>query len=154
MDRVESVLLFFASTGTGVMAGLFFVFSNTVMPALRRIEPQAGLRAMKSINSVILNPIFLGLFLGLIALTVYFVVSYLWRGGGFLPFLASLIYLMGVVGVTTAYNVPLNHALAAISDDDQATAAFRDSYLKDWSFWNHVRSLSCIATFVLLLIHT
>ncbi len=44
-------LTFAAAIGSGLMAGLFFVFSVTVMTALGKLPAPAGIAAMQSINS-------------------------------------------------------------------------------------------------------
>ena len=50
--------------GCGLIAGLFFAFSIAVMQALARLPAAGGIAAMQSINSAILNPLFLAVFLG------------------------------------------------------------------------------------------
>ena len=64
MDKIVSILNIISVLGTGLMAGVFFVFSVAIMRALERITPFSGMWAMQSINIYILNPIFLGVFLG------------------------------------------------------------------------------------------
>ena len=57
----------------------------------------------------------------------------------------SVLYLVGAVGVTAAYNVPLNNALAGLDPAAPGTdAAWRD-YLSRWTAGNHVRALACLA---------
>jgi uncharacterized membrane protein len=41
------------------MAGVFFTFSAFVMQALGKLPSGEGIRAMRTINQVILNPLFL-----------------------------------------------------------------------------------------------
>ena len=53
-----------AALGCGLIAGVFFGFSSFVMPALARLRPAQGVRAMQSINVVVLNRWFLGVLLG------------------------------------------------------------------------------------------
>jgi uncharacterized membrane protein len=50
---------FFATLGCGLMAGLFFAFSNFVMRALCNLSPTKGIATMQSINVTALNPLFL-----------------------------------------------------------------------------------------------
>ena len=47
-----------------LMAGLFFIFSVCIMTALGRLAPASGIAAMQSINVIILNGIFLTVFMG------------------------------------------------------------------------------------------
>ncbi|WP_431307854.1 DUF1772 domain-containing protein [Devosia nitrariae] len=61
-------LAFAGALGSGLMAGMFYVFSFCIMPALGRLSPEAGIRAMQAINVTVLVPIFLGVFLGMAVL--------------------------------------------------------------------------------------
>jgi uncharacterized membrane protein len=47
-------LTIFASVSTAMLAGIYFIFSNTIMPSLRRIAP--GPETMQLINRIIQNP--------------------------------------------------------------------------------------------------
>ena len=64
MDSLVPILTFLAALGSGPMAGFFLAFSATVMWALKRQPPAAGISAMQAINVVVLNPLFLGTFFG------------------------------------------------------------------------------------------
>jgi len=64
IDRPVLSLMFAAAIGSGLIAGVFFAFSSFVMPALRRLPAAQGVAAMQSINIMVLNPMFLGVFLG------------------------------------------------------------------------------------------
>ena len=111
------MLTFVAALGSGLMAGLFFAFSNSVMGALARLPEAEGIAAMNSINVVILNPLFLTVFLGTAAVCVIAAAMALfqWNAAGSVWLLAgSLFYLAGIIVVTMAFNVPLNDALAAV----------------------------------------
>ena len=54
----------------------------------------------------------------------------------------ALCYLLGILGVTVFCNVPRNERLAKLDPADAATAAAWQRYLRDWTAWNHVRSLA------------
>ena len=64
IDQLLSVLTLVAALGCGLIAGVFFAFSTFVMRALARLSPSEGIAAMQSINITVLNPWFLGAFLG------------------------------------------------------------------------------------------
>ena len=57
-------LILLTALGSALMAGTFFAFSNFVMPALGKLPAEQGLAAMQSINRVVLNPLFLSVFVG------------------------------------------------------------------------------------------
>jgi uncharacterized membrane protein len=58
------VLTLLAALGSGLMAGVFFAFSAFVMRALAQLAPPHGMAAMQAINVAVLNPLFLGTFIG------------------------------------------------------------------------------------------
>lgn len=62
--NVETASTFLAALGSGLMAGTFFAFLMLVMGALGRLPPDHGLAAKKSINVVVLDPMFLVVFVG------------------------------------------------------------------------------------------
>jgi uncharacterized membrane protein len=112
-----TILLWFAAIGCGLAAGLYFAFSTFIMSALSRIDQAHGISAMKSINTTILNSLFMPLFWGTtLASFILFVVGFVRRGEpGAMPMLAGgLIYVVGMLLCTALLNVPLNNALAAV----------------------------------------
>jgi uncharacterized membrane protein len=64
MDHLISVVGTMALLGSAVVGGIFFAFSSFVMKALARVPSAEGIGAMQSINVVVLNPSFLGAFIG------------------------------------------------------------------------------------------
>lgn len=151
------VLTFAAALGSALMAGTFFAFSSFVMRALGRLPPAQGIAAMQSINVAVINPWFLGVFLGTaIACAALGVLSLLgWSEPGAAWGLAgSLLYLGGTIFVTMRFNVPLNDRLAKADPDSTAGAELWARYLSDWTFWNHVRTaapLAALACFIYAL---
>ncbi len=65
----------FAALGCGLMAGLFFAFSVSVMRALARLPAAEGIVAMQAINVAILNPVFLMAFFGTAAACVLVLIA-------------------------------------------------------------------------------
>ena len=63
-DKLLVALTLVSALGCGLVAGVFFAFSAFVMKALSRLSPRYGIVAMQSINVAVLNPWFLGTFLG------------------------------------------------------------------------------------------
>lgn len=148
MDRVTTAATFLAALGSGLMAGLFFAFSTSVMSALGRISPPAGISAMQAVNVTILNPIFFVVFFGTAVLSVLLALAALagWTEGGTYWLLAGgALYLAGCMVVTIVFNVPLNNALAAVAADGAEGAALWKRYLAEWVPWNHVRTVACLA---------
>lgn len=54
------------------------------------------------------------------------------------------LYVIGMFVVTMVFNVPLNNALAALQPSAPEAGAVWAAYLKDWTFWNHVRTVASV----------
>jgi len=141
-------LKLFSALGCGLIAGVFFAFSTFVMSALARLQPSQGIAAMQSINITVINPWFMAAFLGTAAACIFLAISSLlkWHqpGAAYL-LLGSLLYLVGTVGVTIVFNVPLNDALATVKPGSPDGVNLWASYLANWTVWNHVRTAAALA---------
>jgi uncharacterized membrane protein len=142
-----------AAVGSGLMAGLLFAFSNSVMKALTRLPPEQGMAAMQLINVTIINPIFLLLFLGTavscVVLTLY-AVRQQQSTTTILLLVGSVLYLVGTLGVTMVFNVPLNNTLAGSKAAVSVAPHVWPSYVKAWLVWNHLRTFFSFAAAVSL----
>jgi uncharacterized membrane protein len=56
----------------------------------------------------------------------------------------AVLYLFGTVGVTMAFNVPLNDRLDVLNAESVETARFWLIYLSEWMQWNHVRTITAV----------
>ena len=142
------LLTFLAAIGAGVVGGVFFAFSNFVMPALARLPASGGIAAMNSINITVITPTFMtALFgTGLVCLVLIAGAILGWsQPGSFWLLAGALIYLVGNPIVTMMFNVPLNDALAAVDPASSDGAAAWAGYLRNWVMWNHVRTVTAIA---------
>ncbi len=143
--------------GCGLIAGVFFAFSTFVMSALARLEPKQGIATMQSINITAINPLFMTALFGTAATCIFLAVSSLlkWhQPGAVYLFVGSLLYLVGTVGVTIAFNVPMNEALAIVEPSSTEGVNLWASYLTNWTTWNHVRTLAALTAGTLLTIAT
>lgn len=148
IDHSLFALKLFSALGCGLIAGVFFAFSTFVMSALARLQPSQGIAAMQSINITVINPLFMTAFLGTGAACIFLAISSLlkWHqpGAAYL-LLGSLLYLVGTVGVTIVFNVPLNDALATVKPDSPDGVKLWASYLANWTVWNHIRAAAALA---------
>jgi uncharacterized membrane protein len=155
MDEVRTGLVVSTAVGCGLMAGIYVTFSAIVMPSLRQRPAAEGIGVMQTINVVIVNPLFLLLFLGTAATSLALIVVAL-RSPAPVAHLdvvaAGALYLIGSIVVTGVANVPRNDALDALDPDGVGAADAWSRYLGGWTAWNHVRSVSCSAALVLLLV--
>ena len=148
LDRWLVVVVFAASLGSGLIAGVFFAFSTFVMRALARRPVAEGVAAMQAINVTVINPLFLGTFLGTaVACGPAIIGAWLqWdRPGAGWVLAGALCYLVGTFGLTLACNVPLNNALAGVAPTGSDAARIWSHYLSRWTMWNHVRTGAALA---------
>lgn len=147
------VLKLFAALGCGLMAGVFFAFSTFVMSALARLQPPQGIAAMQSINITAINPLFMTVLFATAAACIFLAVSsLLMRHQPSVAYLllGSLLYLVGTIGVTIVFNVPLNDALAKVDPSSPNSMNLWATYLANWTFWNHIRTAAALAAAALL----
>lgn len=152
---MTQLLLGAGIVSTGLVAGLFFGWSVSVIPGTRRLDSAGYVNLMQHVNREILTPRFLVLFVGVpIVLGAAAIAQF--RSGdhrrGALVAASAVTYLVGVFGVTAARNVPLNDALDSFdlagSTGDQIEAR-RRSYEVPWNRWNTVRAVANVAAFTL-----
>jgi uncharacterized membrane protein len=147
-------LLWFCAIGCGLLGGLYFAFSTFVMTSLGRIGQVAGISAMNAINVDIVRSPFIPIFFGttLASAALAGLAIFRWGEPGALAMMAGgIIYVLGMFVVTVVFNVPLNNALAAVDPASADAASLWARYLKDWTFWNHVRTIACIAAGALFI---
>lgn len=130
----------------GVMAGVFFAFSVSVMIGLDRIRADQAILAMQSINRKILNPVFLTTFVGApiaAAVTGALLLTLGKRTAGILFLLAGAMYVLGALMPTVAVNVPMNDKLdvANVPSDMQEAARTWSDYSTRWTRWNTMRAV-------------
>lgn len=144
-------LLVAAVVGSGVVSGLLFIFSNTIMAALARQGPDAGAAVMVAINAIILNPLFFLFFMGTVVLSVAAagVALATAHEARVLVVGAGALYVAGVFLVTAAVNVPLNDQLAAVVPGTDGARALWTLYLQRWTRWNTVRTVAGVGAAVL-----
>ncbi|WP_410209881.1 DUF1772 domain-containing protein [Aquirhabdus sp.] len=147
IDKIIFPFTLFGALGSGLVAGIFFAFSNFVMTALARIQPVSGIAAMQSINIVVLNPLFMFIFMGTALISIVFIML------GFTPWrspnavwlgIASVLYL-GCFIITATVNVPLNDTLAAVDPNSVGVVETWRNYVEKWTLWNHVRTICSLA---------
>lgn len=150
---------FIAAISCALIAGIFFIFSNTVMPSLAQLSYGQGVKAMQNINNIILNPLFFIIFIGpaLISLILLSMQVLSTQLATSIPLIvACLSYFIGSFVVTIIFNVPMNDELKAIVHPHAfETSQIWSRYLKDWVFWNNVRAIASLvasASFIFALI--
>ena len=156
--KSETIILALAILLTGLMAGIFFTWSNAVKPGIGKLSDIEYLRALQSMNRVILNNAFKIIFLGAIIVVALVPVFYfnLYPKNIFWLFVFTLvIYWIGVFGVTVSGNIPLNEILdktnlESITSEEIKT--LRKSIEVKWNNFNLIRCISSGITFILLIV--
>lgn len=145
MSSLTTSAVIVALLGSALVGGVFFAFSSFIMKALARLPAGEGIAAMQSINVVVLNRSFLGVFIGtaVVSLLVVLLAVVSWGSGPAPWYLAGAVsYLIGTFVVTGVGNVPLNNRLAAVSAPD--AAAVWEHYLERWTRLNTLRTAAAL----------
>jgi uncharacterized membrane protein len=154
-DDLLVALTVVTALGCGLVAGVLFAFSSFVMKALARLPAPQGIAAMNSINVFAVTPAFMTALFGTAAACVAVILWALvdWHDS-FGPYLlaGSGLYLVGTIGVTMAYNVPRNNALAAVDPDSADGASYWARYSREWTAANHLRVIAGLGAAALLTI--
>ncbi|MFF3646018.1 DUF1772 domain-containing protein [Streptomyces sp. NPDC002564] len=151
IDGPYFVLTVLGALACGLVAGVFTAFSTFVMKGLAALPPAQGIAAMNRINVAAVGPAFMAVFLGATGLcAVLAVVTFvLWPDGATVELLlGSALFLVGSFGVTVVANIPRNDALAEVDQDSAEGAAYWHAYVREWTRWNHVRSVASAAATV------
>ncbi|MFF0745815.1 DUF1772 domain-containing protein [Streptomyces sp. NPDC004111] len=150
METARLASLIAAISTMGLVSGLFYGFSVSVMPALRRTQDDRSvIDVMQRINVAILNGWFVLGYIGAFLFTAVALALHVPSDGrGVLPpLIAALVCYLASMGVTNKVNIPLNNALekagpvARIPDPTAVRRAFEGP----WARANVWRTLLCTA---------
>ncbi|NID08576.1 anthrone oxygenase family protein [Fibrivirga algicola] len=155
----STITLLFATVCVGLMAGLFFAYSFSVMPALSQLDDHQYLSTMQSINRAIQNPAFFTAFFGaLLALPLATYLTHTTQSGTtafWLLLAATIVYGVGVFLVTVVGNIPINEALDALdltSAPKESLSSQRQLFETRWVTLNFVRTACSLAAFLCSLL--
>ncbi|MBF6421758.1 DUF1772 domain-containing protein [Nocardia farcinica] len=139
---------------TGLIAGVFYAYAISVMPALAGTDDRTIVEVMQKVNVAILNPWFLAPFVGTVACTVLAAALHL--GGAqrttLVWILVALVLDIAAFAVTAGLNVPLNERLAAAGDPAAMVdpAAVRAGFEAAWVRYNIGRAVLHTLAFLVL----
>ena len=143
---------------TGLAAGLFYSYACSVTGGLGKLSDREYVMAFQSINRAILNPWFFASFMGsLIALPLATWLSYhadvnfsFW-----LLLSATVIYVVGLFGVTMVGNVPLNNMVDRFNINTaspQELFSLREKFEASWNKLNLIRTIAAVLSFLLTIL--
>jgi uncharacterized membrane protein len=151
----ELIVLVMAGTLTALLAGLFFAFSVAINDGLARLSDGEYVRAMQSINRVILNPVFYLTFMGPVLLLPTAMVLQWGRPSAIALALAAAMYIFGTFGLTMRGNVPLNNVLDAVDTaraSDREMSAARSQFERPWNRLHTIRTGAAITATILVFV--
>ncbi|CAN5558852.1 DUF1772 domain-containing protein [soil metagenome] len=146
MTGITKALTIAGAVGAAVSGGVFFAFSTFVMKGLRDLPAPQGIAAMQAINRAAPSPLFMTALFGTAAISFALAVVAVRRLGqttSVYLLVGGALYLVVIV-LTAAYHVPRNDALALIDPTDPGAARVWVDYARDWTLWNHLRTLCSI----------
>ena len=154
-DVLREAVLIAATLTMGLMAGVFGIYSNAIMPGLRRTDDRTFVTAFQSIDRAIINPAFMATFLGALLLTALAALLHLaGEGRSLLPWIVvALVLYLVVFVVTIRVNVPRNNEIKAAGEVDSLgdLQSVRERFDEArWVRWNHLRAFASILAFGLL----
>lgn len=147
---LHNLSLVLATITTGLIAGLFWGFSISVMIALRGVDDRTFIEVMQRINAAIQNGPFAAAFLGAPLFTIVVIVLDLLGGRGLsVPVTAGFVLYAVSLAMTFGRNIPLNNQLDAAGRAGRVAdpAAARKRFEAAWNRWNLLRALASIAAF-------
>lgn len=152
MESFSVVIELFAIVSFMLMAGLYFIFSNTIMKVLSQLPNAQGAKVMAKINDVIINPVFFVFFFGSALSAAYLVYDSLFVNREIMTFAAGTIFVLGSFLSTVLFNVPLNNRLKHAVDNKVNLETVWLEYLRKWTKWNHLRAIVSLVSAIILII--
>ena len=120
MEFLRGAVLVVAAMSMGLMAGVFGLYANTIMPGLRRTDDRTFIGAFQAIDRAIINPLFMATFVGALLTTGLAAALHVADDvRSVLPWcVAAFVLYLWVFVSTIAVNVPLNDGIKAAGDPD------------------------------------
>lgn len=142
----------------GLIAGLLYGYDCSIIKGFRNLTDREYLGAFQSINRAILNPYFFLSFMG--SLLVLPVVTWLSYKAAtpisfYLLLAATVVYVIGVFGVTMFGNVPLNNQLDQFdlaNTSPDGLRAMRQKFEINWNKFHAIRTYAAMLSFLLAII--
>ena len=160
MDLLD-ISLIFSITLCSLVSGFIFTYAIIVMPGLSNLNDKEFIRAFQVTDAVIQNnqPIFMLTWIGSIVSLLSTILTSIISFGlseTWLVVLFSVVYLLGVQGITIAIHIPLNNQIQKVLIEELNDESIKEERLKferKWNFFNNIRtSFSILVTLLQLII--
>jgi len=142
----------------GLTAGIFYCWSVSVTPGLALLSDKEYITTFQQLNKAIQNPLFFLCIMGtmfLLPLSTWVHFQKPLPLSFWLLLAASIIYFVGVMGVTMGANVPMNNEMDVFNTATATIAelsAKRIAFEAKWNFLNNIRTISCILCLTLTVL--
>lgn len=153
----KTIVLLLTTLLTGLLAGIFFTWSNAITPGIGRLDDINYLRAFQNMNQTIVTQLFLVIIMGPVFLS--FATAYLYKSNHLYIFwlllIAAILYFVGVFLVTIMGNIPLNNLLDKTDLTNislENARSLRDQFELKWNNLHLVRTITSVLSFFLLII--
>ena len=159
MDLLD-ISLIFSILSCSLVGGFIFMYAIIVMPGFSNLNDKDFIRAFRVTDTIIQNkqPLFMLTWIGsivsllgtILTSVVVFGLSETW-----LVVLFSVVYLLGVHGITIAIHIPLNNNIQKVLIEglnDKAIMDERVKFERKWNYFNNIRTSVSISVSLLLLI--
>ena len=142
----------------GLIAGLLFSYACSVNLGLHHLSDAEYVKAMQAINIEIQNFYFFTVFMGILLLlpiSTWLSFSSINKTAFYLWLMATLIYFVGVFGITMFGNIPLNNQMAVINlstINSETLSAFRNHFESNWTTYHMIRTVASIISFLISIV--
>ena len=154
--EIFDLLLILSIFSCSLVTGFIFTYAVVVMPGLSQLNDKEFLKAFQVTDAVIQNkqPIFMVTWVSSIVSVLSLILTsiiYIGLSETWLIVLVTMIYLLGVQGVTIFIHLPLNNRIQKLNLEklkDENLRKERLNFENKWNFFNNIRTT--IAFFVSL----
>lgn len=149
VDALRPFLIAASAVYLGLMAGVFWIYGNAIMPGLARTDDATFVSAFQSIDRRIVNPVFLQVYFGALVATGLAAIL-AWGTPASLWVLTALVLYLVTFVITGVVNVPANDRIKAAGAPGPEAAAIRADFDEArWVRWNRVRVWMTLAAFII-----
>ncbi|MET0132658.1 MAG: DUF1772 domain-containing protein [Kibdelosporangium sp.] len=144
MELVRGGVLIVTTVLLGLISGLFYTYTVSVLVSLRTVDDRTFVDVMQRINRDIQNPRFFLSFIGSLLFLILSLLLFVGVDGDVvLPVLISLVFYVLSFGTTIGGNVPMNVRLDRRGDPDRIAdlAGARKEFEARWTRLNTLRGL-------------
>lgn len=147
LDSHLEVVMLVSVILNSMAAGIIFIFSNTIMPSLATLDADVGIHIMNTINTIIVNLLFIIAFFG--GLVSAYPTRVMMKNpdvysnpARYYALASTVIFFFGEFMVTVTQNVPRNNALLVVDPESEDGQNYWEYiFLKSWVAWNTARGV-------------